>query len=407
MKKKFIPIILGTDANAYGMAKSFHQQYRIKSIAIGKKRLYPTRFSSIIDVFVFNNFDTQEIFIKKIIEIAKKYNKKYEKMILISSGDGYTELIVNNYDELSKCFVVPYIKKELKERLENKEEFYKICNQYGLDYPKTFIYTADNKSNLTLPFDFPVAVKPSNSISYLKADFEGKKKAYKANSREELESIINKIYSSTYSENIIIQEFIPGDDSAMYVLNSYSNAKGIVKMMCLGHVILEDYAPNDIGNYTAIMTNYNKDIYEKLEKFLEAIHYVGFSNFDMKYDYRDQKYKLFEINIRQGRSSYVVTGSGNNMAKLLVDEYVDNIDSNKTYNKKEWLWLSVPKSTLYKHVNQSQIKKIRELIEKKQYGHTLFYCKDFNPIRFAIVLKLYAIAQNNYKLYFNKRGLND
>ena len=50
MKEKFLPIILGTDANAYGLARSFNDKYNIKSLAIGSFPLRETRNSKIMDV---------------------------------------------------------------------------------------------------------------------------------------------------------------------------------------------------------------------------------------------------------------------------------------------------------------------------------------------------------------------
>ncbi len=147
-------------------------------------------------------------------------------------------------------------------------------------------------------------------------------KAYVAKDKDEFIEITNKIYSGKYNKSLIIQDFIPGDDSYMRVLTCYSDRNAKVKMMCLGHVLLEEHTPTAIGNHAAIITEFNEELMNKIKTFLEDINYVGFSNFDIKYDSRDNKYKLFEINLRQGRSNYYVTSSGNNIAKYVVKDRI-------------------------------------------------------------------------------------
>src|SRR5699024_666210 len=112
-------------------------------------------------------------------------------------------------------------------------------------------------------------------------------------------SIVGKIYDNGYKSDLILQDFVPGDDSNMRVLNAYVDQYHHVKMMCLGHPLLEDPAPSAIGNYVAIIPEYTETIYQNIQKFLEAIEFTGYANFDMKYDVRDQTFKLFEINLRQ------------------------------------------------------------------------------------------------------------
>lgn len=78
--------------------------------------------------------------------------------------------------------------------------------------------------------------------------------------------------------DLIIQDMIPGNDEYMRVLTSYSDRDGKVKMMCLGHVLLEEHTPHGLGNHAVIITEPNKELMGRVKNLLEDLHYVGFSN---------------------------------------------------------------------------------------------------------------------------------
>lgn len=325
--QKFVPILLGSDINVYGMARSFHEAYGIVSEAYAGLQLAPTKYSKIVNVHVVPGFDKDPVFIEQMRELGKNtYNDPNVKYLLIACGDGYAELVSQHKEELSEWFICPYIDFDLLQSLISKVSFYEICEKYDLPYPKTFIITEDmleaGKLKQDLPFDFPVALKPANSVEWLSVDFEGRKKAFILDTRDEFDTIIERIYQAGYTSEMIAQDFIPGDDSNMRVLNAYVDQNHQVRMMCLGHPLLEDPSPEAIGNYVAIMPEYNEKIYQTIKGFLEKINYTGFANFDMKYDPRDGEYKLFEINLRQGRSSFFVTLNGFNLAQYVTEDRV-------------------------------------------------------------------------------------
>lgn len=397
---RFLPVLLGTDANCYGMARSFHEAYGIRSLALGKYPLLETKHSNIVEVQTNPKFEDPNVFMSVLADVAKNNIGYYDHLLLIACGDRYTELICQNRDQLREHFIVPYIDNNLKLKLENKEDFYQICEEHALPYPKTYIITEENRFNIQLPFDFPVALKASNSISYLLIDFPGKKKSYKINTMQELNSIIDAIYLAGYEGNLIIQDFIPGDASAMYVLNAYCNKEGKVQMMCTGHAVLEDYTPSGIGNYNALIQEGNETIYTVYKNFLESIGFEGFANFDLKYDERDGQYKVFEINIRQGRSSFFATASGANLAVWLVRDVIDGISLEKPhYHDNPYLWLHVPTTLVLEYAPKNMLPQVRRLINQKRFDKTLLYSEDLTMYRRIMINRFYHQQWARFKKF--------
>lgn len=399
VEKDFVPVLFGSDINTYGMARAFYEAYKVKSIVVGKYPSGPSCNSKIIDYYSDINIGQREVFLKTVDEISKKYPHK--KILLIGCGDNYVKLIVQNKSLFDKNVVTPYIDELLLEQLLTKEKFYEMCERYNLDYPKTLIYDQTKGHDLSLPFDFPVIVKPSNSIAYWKNDFPGQKKVYRINNQEDLNTVVNQIYRAGYNDSLIIQEFIPGDDSFLRIMVCYSGKDKKVKLMSLAHVMLEEYTPQGLGSASVLVTDYDWELSDKIKRFLEEIGYVGFATFDIKYDPRDNKYKILELNCRQGRSSSSVTGAGFNLAKYVTEEHIYNKSFDFQIVKNKILWTVIPLPIVFKYVkNKEHLAEIRQLIRDKKVFKPLFLKGDYSIKRLLYLVKSYLGQFIKYKKYY-------
>ena len=392
----FIPVLLGSDVNVYGMARSFHEAYGISSVAIGKARLNATSNSRIVSVEVAEpNLEDDAVFCKTLIDFAGRYPKD-QTLLLVPCGDNYIKLLVRNQEALRPYYRFECISEELLMRLSIKESFYEAA------------CSCENYKSVELPFDFPVIIKPSNSVAYWNCHFPHKKKVFVAQNREEFDAILNAIYGSSYKDHLILQEYIPGDDAQMRVMNCYCGSDKKVKLIALGHALLEEHSPEGIGSYAAIIPTRDDALAQQMKDFLEGIGYVGFANFDMKLDPRDGKYKLFEMNLRQGRSSFFVTAAGYNLAKWLADDVVYHKEQPLTIADNQVLWSIIPKGVIYRYVADESLKaRAKALIKEGKYCQSLYYKPDMSPKRLLFWLKNQFHYYQKYKRYFGNKGLTD
>ena len=126
----------------------------------------------------------------------------------------------------------------------------------------------------------------------------------------------------------------------------------------------------------------------------------------MKYDERDGKFKVFEINIRQGRSSYFTTASGCNIAKILAEDVIEGKPLQEIhYHDNPFLWLHVPEKLVMEYTPDEVKDEVKSLIDAGKYDFTLKYDKDGGLFRKLRVNRYYKMAFDKYSKYFNKRGL--
>ena len=393
-------LIIGSDANAYYMARCYHEYSGKKADVLAKSPLPYTAYSSILNLFYDSSIWSEEGFLAALLNYRKKTAE--EKILLISSNESYAELIVKNSEKLRKeGFVFNLPSLSVLSSLMMKEDFYKTYENSCLDLPKTYYFDCKKCEKFEEEALFPLIVKPRNVILYNHISFPGKNKIYKAKSREELNEIISRIRGGGYDDILILQDFIPGDDSFLYDAVSYVDRNGKVKVLSLAQIGLQEHSRNMVGNAAVLINGYHQmgnpeEIESKMKEFLEGIHYRGWAEFDLKYDTRDNKFKVLEINARQGRSSYYVTALGKNLVQVLIEDLIEEKDSEYTFLKEKVLLSFVPRGVAKKYIQNEAYKKEAMRLWKGRISPVV-YKKDRGLMRILYLIKKHFRYYKEYK----------
>ena len=356
-----LPVILGGDIGAYSLARAFHEAYGIVPLVFSQADCHMCGDSSILVNRMVPHLERPAVLLSTLANTAECFSDR--PLLLLGCGDWYVRLIVENRAVLEKPFIIPYIGEDLLNRLTEKDRFYELCAKVGVPAPRTVVFDArtggDDPAALALPFSFPVVAKPASSAAYHYADFPGKQKVFFLRDAAELRATLAAVQSSRYEGKFLIQEMIPGDDTSMRILTTYSDQNGKVRFASFGQTLLEDMRPMGVGNPLAIVSRTDETIVAEAARLLEAVGYTGFANFDIKVDPRDGSHRFFEINTRLGRSNYYVTAAGDNVARWLMDDLVLGrpLPEGLTIARGESLYTVAPKAILLDYIRDDALRR--------------------------------------------------
>ena len=353
-------LILGSDANAYYMARCTYEYTHKKAHLIAKDRLAFTKFSNILTIEYEPNLWEEQEFVKILNRYALKNIES--RVLVISTNETYSLFLARNQKILEHNLV--YFKQSAKvlESLTNKEKFYKTYKTSSLSFPLTYYFDV-TKDSLVPTMSYPMILKPADVVSYNHLSFPGKNKIYKIESEEELLNTIDRIKSAGYKEKLILQEYIRGDDSYLFDSVVYVSKKGKVKVISFAQIGLQERTKSMVGNAACLINGFNtfgldpSKMKEDIISFMETLGMNGFFEFDMKYDQKSKTFKVLEINARQGRCSYYLTPLKANLVEIMLKDLILNEDLPFLDLKEECLLSFVPKDIVKTYVTNEAFKK--------------------------------------------------
>ncbi|MGB3828699.1 MAG: carboxylate--amine ligase [Ornithinimicrobium sp.] len=390
----FDVVLLGTDIGIYALARAFRERYGISSTVISRVVAGPIADSQFIETIELGDDAQRQDTLDELARQGAKRKAAGRTTLLLSNADSFSRMLSDQAQWLSQWYIVPSVDSSVLDMVADKIEFDRVCDELGIPTPRTLIQDftgADDPSWAPDAVDltFPVVAKPAVGAAYEGLRFEGKSKIYKVDSAEELIEIFTRVRDAGFRDRFVVQELIPGDDTAMRSITAYIDQFGEATLLATAQVLLQEHQPLAIGNPAAMVTTAYPELMAQAERMLKHVNYRGFANFDVKLDPRDGVMKFFEMNPRIGRNNFYVTAAGANVAEFITADLIQNQRHEQVIVRNEILYCVLPMFLLRRYLSPEQ-KVLVKRVTRKGVFHPLVNKDSFKR-------KLYvAAAKTNY-----------
>jgi predicted ATP-grasp superfamily ATP-dependent carboligase len=308
MKENSCALVLGGYVNGYSIIQELSES-GVKDIILFDTTRKVASYSNKIKKFVLIDSSPDSL-----LQELQTLHSEYSFIVLFPSEDLQLENLYALYEKISGYCFIPFNRENLLECLDKFNQ-YKYCEILGIPYPKTLeIRTPEDIAGIS-GFMYPCLIKPKKKPDknlnifknlYLQNDQDLKKS----------ETLLKELILKGVS--FIVSEIIPGDGSNIYAYVGYRNKNGKILNEWTGKK-LSQY-PDDFGVFASASNSAPEEILVQGRTLLNGLDLKGIAEPEFKYDVRDGKYKLTEINLRSMMWNRVGNLSG---VKIQYTQYLD------------------------------------------------------------------------------------
>ncbi|WP_114855040.1 carboxylate--amine ligase [Brachybacterium sp. YJGR34] len=351
----FDVVVLGAGLNSLNLTIAFHQQYGMRCTTVVRVPVAMNEHTATSDLLVLGAESSDEEMRDALVDLAAR-RPAGRPALLLTNADSLIAFIDRFRDDLEPHYLLAQVDGALLARLADKAEFAEICEELDIATVPTVIVDfsraeePDWNGAAELPWSYPVVGKAANTAEYHHVDFPGKKKVFFLETPAQQQALVADLRAAGFTGRFLFQELIEGDDTAQRSITAYRSSRGRVTLLCAAQVLLGEHTPDALGRPAAMVVGEHPTLTAAAERFLDAVDYVGFANFDVKVDPRTGRECFFEINPRIGRNNYYVTAAGEPVARHVVEDRVHGRDLDQVVVTSPVLYTILPLRLVLRYV---------------------------------------------------------
>ncbi|MEJ0014016.1 MAG: ATP-grasp domain-containing protein [Bauldia sp.] len=228
--------------------------------------------------------------VAKLIAIAR--TNKLENWVLFAGGDAEVKLVAEHHDELAAVFRLTTPPWETTRWAHDKRLTYERAATVGVDAPRSF-YPKDRDDVAAQDFAYPVILKPTSRDTTNAFTLA---KVWRAGDRAALLALYDRAVAMVGAPAVVLQELIPGDGMHQFSYAALWDRGAPVASLVARRT--RQY-PVDFGyTSTCVETVDRPEVEAAAVKFLKSLDYSGLVEVEFKYDDRDRRYKILDVNPR-------------------------------------------------------------------------------------------------------------
>lgn len=284
--KKIANVVLGSYVNGYSIVRELTEN-GVSEIIVMDVVKDVAAFSKKV-----NHFIKIQNTAKSLRSALSTLSTSYDLLILYPNQDIYVEYLSDMYPEIAGYSFMAF-NPENAVAYQDKMKQYQFCKELQVPHPEVVLLQEEQDLDLLHSFQFPVLLKPTMRDN-LRADvFRNLKLENEADIAKHAPDISAHLRFGT---QFVASEIIPGDGSNINSYTAYRSRDGEILGEWIGKKLSQ--FPNDFGVFASASNQSSHTVLEQGRTLLHGMDLWGVNQPEFKYDYRDGKYKLMEINLR-------------------------------------------------------------------------------------------------------------